>query len=79
MKAWELVRQVIFFESKAFHVRYAVSHDFVKVPDFSNVSVTTLNAWPETKLFADNLQVVMLTDHNDDIHWYKYVFFLELF
>ena len=67
IKAWELVRQVIFFESKAFHVRYAVCDNFIKVPDFSNVSVTTFSAWPETKLFADNLQVVMRTDHNDDI------------
>ena len=40
---------VIFFESKAFHIRYAVSDDFIKVHDFSNLSRSLL-AGPDQKL-----------------------------
>ena len=69
-------------ESKTFHIRYAVSDDFIKVYDFSNESVTSRSAWPETKLFADNIQVVMFTDQNDNICcficWYKYIALLNI-
>ena len=54
IKTRDLVRQVIFFESKEF-----------LVGTVGSVSVTTYSAWPQTKLFANDLQVVALTDHND--------------
>ena len=67
IKIRELVRQVIFFESKGFHVGNVVSADFFRVDGFRNVSVTTCFARPQTKLFANDLQVVTLTDHNNDV------------
>ena len=83
IKTGELVRQVIFFESKGFHAGNVVSADFFRVHAFRNVSVTTCSAQPQTKLFANDLQVVMLTDHNDVIScficWYKHIFLLEFF
>ena len=83
IKTRELVRQVIFFESKGFHVGNAVSADFFRVHGFRNVSVTTCSAWPQTKLFVNDLQIVTLTDQNDVIScficWYKRIFLLEFF
>ena len=83
IKTRELVRQVIFFASKAFHVENVASTDFFRVFDFRNVNVATCSAWPQTKLFANDLQVIMLTDHNDVIScficWCKRIFLLEFF
>ena len=67
IKTRELVRQVNFFESKGFHAGNVVFADFFRVLSFRNVSVTTCSAWPQTKLFANDLQVLTLTDHNDVI------------
>ena len=63
----ELVRQVIFFEPKGFDVGNVVSDDFFRVHGFKNVSVTNCSVQLQTKLFANDLQVVTLTDHNDVI------------
>ena len=83
IKIRELVRQVIFFESKGFHVENVVIADFFRVHGFRNVSVTTCSARAQSKLLANDLQVVTLTDHNDVINcficWYKLIFLLELF
>ena len=79
IKTRELVRQVILFESKGFHVGNVVSADLFRVHGFRNVIVTTCSAWPQTKLFENYLQVVTLTDHNDVIScficWYKQISF----
>ena len=83
IKTRELVRQVIFFESKGFHVGDVISADFFRVHGFRNISVATCSAHPPTKLFADDLKAVMLSDHNDEISgficWYKHIFPLEFF
>ena len=49
IKDCELVRQGIFFESKAFHIRNVVSSDLFRVHGFRNVSGTTCSVWPQTK------------------------------
>ena len=60
-----------------------VSAEFFRVHGFRNVSVTTCSAWSQTKLFANDLQVITLTNHNDVIScficWYKHIFVLEFF
>ena len=79
----ELVRQVIFFESKGFHEGNVITTDFLRVHGFRNVRVTTCSARPHTKLFLNDLQVVTPTDHNDVIScficWYEHIFRLEFF
>ena len=55
-KAWEIVRQIIFFESKGFHIRNVVSDNFIRVHGFRNVAFTTCSVQRETKLFTDNLE-----------------------
>ena len=42
-----------------------VTADLFRVHGFRNVSVTTCSAQSQSKLFANDLQVVTLTDHND--------------
>ena len=83
IKIRELVRQVIFFESNGFYVGNVVTADFFRVHGFRNVSVTTCSARSQTKLFANDLKVVTLTDDNDVIScficWYKHIFLLEFF
>ena len=61
----ELVRQVIFLESKEFLVGNVVNADVFRVHSFRNVSPLVVRL--QTKLFANDLQVVTLTDHNDVI------------
>ena len=50
IKTRELVRQVIFFESKGFHVGNVVSADFFRVLGFRNVNVIICSARTQTKL-----------------------------
>ena len=72
-----------FLNPKGFHVGNVVSADFFRVHGFRNVSVTICSARPKTKLFANDLQIVTLTDHNDVIScficWYKDIFLLKFF
>ena len=79
-KTRELVRQVILFEPKGFHVGNLVSVDFFRVHGFRNISVTTCSTWPQAKLFANDLQVITLADHSDVIScficWYKHIFLI---
>ena len=83
IKTRELVRQVIFLESKGFHVGNVVSADFFRVQGFRNVSVTSCSAWPQNKFFANDLYVITLTDHNVliscFIYWCKHIFLLGFF
>ena len=50
---------------------------------FQELSVTSCSALPQTKLFANDLQAVTLTDNNDVIScficWYEHIFLLEFF
>ena len=78
IKTRELVRQVIFFESKGFHLGNMVSADFFRVHCFRSASVTTCSACPQTKLFANDLQVITLTDHNSPYMQYYFKRFFVL-